>query len=247
MDRTKFGCGPNMPLLYSRCTSGAHNERQGSIGMGPIPCLPRETSLTPRSRSSPRHPLAVTGLFCGLPVAGPAMASATQAQQPITIEPAAPPRGLAAPPRNFPKETRNAAAMPARGRVCGFRSTMASEEAPSGATHQPPKLRSGNCIPLPKEVPADPGPRFRPDDRSLPENPRPKAMNPQFGCAHRMRTRHPRQNAFHLAANLPPGRGFLRQPDCDLTRRFNQQPDRLRNHHACACRSNIDELQVKAQ
>lgn len=65
MARTKFSCGPKMPLLYSRCTSGAHNERQGSIGMGPMPCLPRETSLTPRSRSSPRHALALTGFFVG--------------------------------------------------------------------------------------------------------------------------------------------------------------------------------------
>lgn len=247
MARTKFSCGPKRPLLYSRCTSGAKIERQGSIGMGPMPCLPRETSLTPRSRSSPRHALALTGLFCGLPVAGPAMASATQAQQPITIEPAAPPRGPAVPLRNFPRETRNGTAMPTRGRVYGFRSTMASEEAPSSATHQPPKLRPGTHVPLPKEDPADPGPRSRPDDRLLPEDPRPKAVSIRFGGSHRMRTRHPCQKAFHLAANLPPGRGFLRQPDCGFARRFNQQPDRLRNHHACACRSNIDELKVKVQ
>ena len=215
--------------------------------MGPMPCLPRETSLAPRSRSSPRHVLALTGLLYGLSVACPAMAVPTQAQQPITIEPASPPRGLLRRPETPRRKLHNGAAVPSRGRVCGFRSTMTSEEAPSNATHRPPKLRPGTHVSFPKEGPADPGPRFRPSDYPLPDHPRPKAMNSRFGGSHRMRTRHPFQKTFHLAANLPSGRGFLRQSDRGFTRKFDQQPDRLRNHHACACSSNSDELQVKAQ
>lgn len=158
-----------------------------------------------------------------------------------------PSEGPAAPPRNFPRETRDGPAMPTRGRVCGFRSTLASEEVTSNATHQPPELRPGTHVPSPKEGPADPGPRSRPDDRPSPKAPRPKALSIRFGGFHRMRTRHPCQKAFHLAANLPSGRGFLRQPGSGFARRFDQQPDRLRNHHACACSSNFDELQVKVQ
>lgn len=215
-------------------TAGANKERQGSIGMGPMLCLPRETSLTPRSRSKPRTRAGVDGVFLwalgGRPGDAQRHASAAT-DHPRTYLPI---EGPAAPPRNFPKETHSITAMPSRGRVCGFRSTMASEEVTSNATHEPPRLKPGTCAPSPKEGPADPGPRSRPDDCHLPEDLCPRALSIQFGDPHRMRTRHPCQKAFHLAANMPSNRGFLRQPNRKFhpkvqpTTRPSKEPSRLR-------------------
>ncbi len=198
-------------------------------------CLPRETSLTPRSRSSPRHVLALRGLFCGLPVAGPSTASPAQAQHRSFPNPPLP-RGTRCATTKFPERNpqRHRDADPAEGLwispIDGFRRSYIERNPrnPRNWIPEPafPSRRKVQPIPVPGSGPmiaTSPNAHAR----------RQCALSSATSTGWEPAT--PAKTPFHLAANLPLGRSFRRQPSRDFTRKFNQQPDRLRNHHACAC------------